>query len=123
MKILGGIILVVLTLVGCAPSEKSSPEEEAEFQRLSAGALFLQQSMRDPESLVFESAMVIKETDAACYEYRARNGFGGMTSGRAVQVGKTFLTNEMAGFTKIWNKNCANRSGREKGHLMKYVLR
>jgi len=44
MKILGGIILVILGLaligsLGSKRSEKTSPEEEAEFQRLSADAL------------------------------------------------------------------------------------
>lgn len=71
--------------------------------------------MRDPESFKLESALVINGTGAVCYDYRARNGFGGLNVGHAVLSpdGKTFKTNEEDGFTKLWNKECVNKTGKE----------
>jgi hypothetical protein len=117
-------VVFAATLFGCSPGEKaqSSPEEEARFKHLAIGALAIREAMRDPESLVIDSAMFMTETKAGCYEYRARNGFGGMNRGKAVLTEKAFKTNDMSGFSSLWNKNCAKRSGEEKGRLMKYVL-
>jgi hypothetical protein len=121
---LPGIVIFMFLLAACSPGEnqKTSPEEEARFKHLAIGAIALKKSMRDPESLVIDSAMFMSDTKAGCYEYRARNGFGGMNRGKAVLTEKDFKTNEMSGFSSFWNKNCANRSGEEKGRLMKYVL-
>lgn len=79
------------------------------------GAILLKKSMRDPDSFKLESAYVIEKTSAVCYEYRAKNGFGGVNIGRAVfsGEGKGFKTSEMEGFTRRWNKECAGKSGSE----------
>lgn len=92
--------------------------------RAAAGAKLLKQSMRDPASFKLESALVIAGTDAVCYEYRAKNGFGGTNVGRAVLApdGKTFKTNEMDGFTQLWNKECANKPGTDAATAINWLV-
>ncbi len=52
------------------------------------------------------------EDGAVCYDYRAQNGFGGMNLGHAVLSPKgQFKANESSGFTSLWNKECANKTG------------
>lgn len=88
---------------------------DAAVQRAALGAQILKKSMRDPESFKLESALVIEKTGAVCYDYRARNGFGGINVGHAVlgPDGKKFMTNEMEGFSAFWNRECANKPGQE----------
>lgn len=87
--------------------------KDAAVQRATVGAIALKKAMRDPDSFKLESAIVIDGTGAACYEYRAKNGFGGTNVGHAVLStdGKTFKTSEMHGFTKLWNHECAGKNG------------
>jgi len=94
------------------------------IQRASSGAIILKKSMRDPDSFKLESALVINGTGAVCYDYRAKNGFGGTNVGHAVLSadGKQFRTSEMDGFTKIWNKECANKSGTEAATAIRWFV-
>lgn len=73
----------------------------------------LKQAMRDPDSFKLSQALVIDGTGAVCYEYRARNGFGGMNVGHAVisPDGKTFKAENDSGYRALWNKECANKEG------------
>ncbi|NJO35715.1 MAG: zinc ribbon domain-containing protein [Rhodospirillales bacterium] len=86
---------------------------DAAVQRASVGAKLLKKAMRNPESFKLESALVIESTGAACYEYRAQNGSGGMNTGQAVLSGdaKLFKTDEMDGFARLWNEECAGKVG------------
>ena len=90
-------------------------KEDAATQRAAAGAVLLKKAMRDPDSFKLESALVIDGSGAVCYNYRAKNGFGGVDRGHAVLStdGKRFKTDDMDGFTTLWNKECANKSGSE----------
>jgi hypothetical protein len=52
---------------------------------------------------------------AVCYQYRARNGFGGMNVEQAVMNPKLqFRTSEQPGFARLWNRHCANRDGEDR---------
>lgn len=95
-------------------AENKKKDDEA-IQKATIGAIALKKAMRDPESFKLESALVINGTGAVCYDYRARNGFGGVNVGHAVLSadGKRFKTNEEDGFTKLWNKECVNKTGKE----------
>lgn len=95
-------------------AENKKKDDEA-IQKATIGAIALKKAMRDPESFKLESALVINDTGAVCYDYRARNGFGGVNVGHAVLAsdGKRFKTNEEDGFTKLWNKECVNKTGKE----------
>lgn len=79
----------------------------------------LKKAMRDPDSFKLESALMIDATGAVYYEYRARNGFGGLNVGVAVIScdGKHFKVKENDGnsFVALWNKECANKAGTEIG--------
>ncbi len=97
------------------PDRKVQSETDKAIDRAIAGALTLKQSMRNPDSFKLSSVLVIKGSGAACYEYRAQNGFGGMNIGHAVlsSRGRDLRTNEMPGFRKLWKKECANKEGEE----------
>jgi hypothetical protein len=138
---LGAVILSALSGVfssgsGTGTSATSSPskppettEQKAErerkdaaVERAAAGAVILKKTMRDPESFKLESALVIDRTGAVCYDYRAKNGFGGTNVGHAVlgADGKTFKTSEMDGFARLWNKECAGKSGTEAATAIRW---
>ncbi len=120
---LGIIILASLSSIfsssapppGTPEQAAAKKKEDEAVQRATVGAVALKKAMRDPESFKLESALVINGTDAVCYDYRAKNGFGGMNVGHAVLSadGKRFKTSEMDGFAKLWNKECAGKSGTE----------
>lgn len=106
-----------------APAKQQlTPEEAAEkekkdkaVQLAAAGAATLKKTMRDPDSFELESALVIEESGAVCYTYRARNGFGGMNRDNAVLAdgGKKFLTSDSEGFVDLWNQECGGKSGQD----------
>lgn len=105
-------------------AEKKKQDEAV--QRAVAGAAVLKKAMRNPDSFKLESALVIDRSGAVCYDYRAQNGFGGISVGHAVLApdGKRFLISENDGgvFTRLWNKECANKRGTESGALIRQVL-
>lgn len=126
MVLLGVIVLgVFASMIGPKappppPTPAPTPEQVAakkkqneSIARAQAGAAMLKQAMRDPDSFKLSQALVIDGTGAVCYEYRARNGFGGMNIGHAVisSDGKTFKTENDAGYHNLWNKECANKEG------------
>lgn len=116
MKIFTIGLLVSVMLVGCQPNRpqtEAEKEHERTFQLAVAGAAVIRDAQRDPDSFQVESAYVVKDTDALCYEYRSRNGFGGMNRARAVIdiKGDKIITDEAPGFRKAWNKECANKEG------------
>lgn len=123
--------LAALTPEQRIEEEKNAAMEAAEkrrkddaIQRASSGAIVLKKSMRDPDSFKLESALVINGTGAVCYDYRAKNGFGGTNVGHAVLSadGKQFRTSEMEGFTKMWNKECAHKSGTETATAIRWFV-
>ena len=98
-----------------AQQRATKARDDAAVERARAGAVALKKSMRNPDSFTLESALVIEGTNAVCFQYRGQNGFGGMNAGQAVlgRDGKSFLTNEMKGFTGLWNRDCAKQRGTE----------
>jgi len=101
-------------------------KQDAAVQRAVAGASVLKKSMRNPDSFKLESALVIDQSGAVCYDYRAQNGFGGVNVGRAALApdGSKFLTRESDGdaFVRFWNKECAKKSGTEVGALARQMI-
>ena len=95
-----------------SPEQKAADQKKEErFQRAVAGAKQLQQSMRNPDSFKLAQVLIMDD-GAVCYDYRAQNGFGGMNLGHAVLSPKgQFKANESSGFTSLWNKECANKTG------------
>lgn len=114
--------VAVLAGVALAVTASAQKPEDRAVQRAALGAKALKNSMRNPDSFKLESALVIDETFAVCYEYRSQNGFGGMNRGQAVLArdGKRFLTNEMDGFGKLWNRECAGKRGSEAATAIRW---
>lgn len=109
------------------PSE--TPEQIADrkkkdlyIQRASIGAIALKKASREPEDFKLESAFVIENTGAVCYSYREKNEFGGVNIGSAVLSadGKQLKTYEENGFSKLWNKECANKTGTEAATAIRW---
>jgi hypothetical protein len=78
------------------------------FPSAALGAQILKKGMRNPAS--FELIEVgMSSTGAACYKYRAQNGFGGMNVAEAVW-GNTFKTSDQDGFSEAWNRDCGGKT-------------
>ena len=108
--------------VSHAEQEKKA-KDERQFQFAVGGAKQLKEAMRNPDSFKLSNVLFMDD-GAICYEYRSQNGFGGMNVGRAVLTAKgTVKTNEMDGGTKLWNRECANKSGYDKTWEINYAIR
>jgi len=86
------------------PSAEEVASEER-FQKVVAYGQILKASMREPKSIEWISILSNNDASIICYVYRGKNGFGG-TSIENVSV----VNGEMHTESKIWNKNCANKS-------------
>lgn len=84
--------------------------DDRKWNLVFAGQEMLKKMMRDPDSLAFDRVLYTDD-GSVCYEYRAKNGFGGMSKGAAVFSDKGFITNEADGFEPIWSEKCAGKNG------------
>jgi hypothetical protein len=127
-KFVGGFILVLVicgvigaimsptpsTPVVSAAQQAANQKDEAAFQRAVAGAKQLRNAMRNPNSFKLGETLIMDD-GAVCYDYRSQNGFGGMNVGHAVlSPSGQFKTDELNGFTAMWNKECAKHTGTDK---------
>ena len=62
--------------------------------------------LRDPDSVEWKQKYVNLKTNAICYSYRAKNGFGGYVDDGMVIVGDKITSSN-----KVWNKHCADGNG------------
>jgi hypothetical protein len=96
-------------------------KSELRFQLAVLGAKALRNSARNPDSFKLSQARLMDD-GAACYTYRAQNGFGGMNIGHAVlSPAGTILSEDAAGFTRLWNKECRGKTGEEKAWEVGYA--
>jgi hypothetical protein len=74
------------------------------------GALRLKEGMRDPDSFVLEDVVASADGTHACYDYRARNGFGGMNREHAFAYPAlgVVMTSGNKGFAAAWNRECTH---------------
>jgi len=104
-------------------TDKNSFPDGAAIARAANAAIELKHAMRDPDSFQLSSVSIIYPTKAACYEYRSRNGFGGMNVGQAVLSPKgLFKTNGMDGFRALWKSECTGKRGYEEADAVTYLL-
>jgi hypothetical protein len=98
-----------------SPAEQAANQkDEATFQRAVMGVKQLRSSMRNPDSFKLGQSLIMND-GAVCYDYRAQNGFGGMNVGHAVLAPNgQFKSGESSGFSALWNKECAKKSGTDK---------
>lgn len=83
-------------------AEKARKEkEERQFQKVAGMAMTIKKAMRDPDSLTWESIRANDDASIVCFEYRAKNGFGGMNKEMAIVAnGKADQK------ASSWNKHC-----------------
>jgi hypothetical protein len=110
-----------------APSKPKSPEEQAREQgiaRASVAAKALRQAARNPDSFVLEKALVMPN-GAACLEYRAQNGFGGMSREQAVVPADSdkLLATGAGGFDSAWNSQCAGKTGADVTYQVRQYMK
>lgn len=122
-----GIIMALIN--PGSPSTPPSPaelqrkaKEDTQFQASVGAAKRLMEAMRNPASFKLSSALFMKD-GAVCFEYHAENGFGGMNVGQAVLTPRgTIKTNEMEGYKRLWNLECAGKSGDDKTWEVNYGI-
>jgi len=115
-------VVLLFAVVMCRKDEKPPEpksaielEEEQELKTAIAGAMTIKKALKDPESMSIARVFITEPHGAVCYEYRARNSFGGMGFARAAIAAdrKAMLTSENKGFVKLWNQECADKYYRE----------
>lgn len=92
-----------------SPTQTEIPQEK-QFNHAVGGAVMLRERTRDPDSLKITSALVMPD-DTVCYEYRSRNGFGGMGNATAMLFAGILLSHEDADYRKLWKSYCAGHIG------------
>lgn len=85
-----------------APPSNSKANQRATLAGIAVASL--RQSLRNPESLKVESALVDDGAKHACITYRAQNGFGGTNFSHVV-----FTSAGGDQSPGAWNRHCANR--------------
>lgn len=100
-----------------AADARKAAEQEAGLRRGAAAvaAKHLRDAMHDPKSFQLEQAIVMAD-GAACYTYRANNGFGALRRHTAVlTLAGSMLTSDAHGdaFAAAWKKACTGRTGED----------
>lgn len=87
IKVGAAIALGVIALAVIGGAYKSRPSQSGAAVAGQAiadaanGALAIRGTMRDPDSFKLASMLIVPKTGTVCYEYRAKNGFGGTDVG------------------------------------------
>lgn len=113
LAVLGGVINKMTGVDQPKPASVEDPKQEQAVKIALVGAGLLKKGMRDPDSFKLQQVLVMDKTNAVCYDYNARNGFGGYNHGQAVLSPdlKNFKTSEQNGFHQLWNKWCGDKQG------------
>lgn len=80
-------------------------QKERRFQFIVLLARSIKDAARDPDSLVWDDITADDDANVVCFEFRAKNGFGGMNREFAV-----YAKEKMSQSANSWNKSCANKS-------------
>jgi hypothetical protein len=107
---------IIVSIVNKPTQSEPAPSaaEEAKFQLAVAGAKQLRDSMRNPDSFKLGQTLIMSD-GSVCYDFRAQNGFGGMNVDHAVVTPSgQFKSSESSGFTALWKKECAGKTGVDK---------
>jgi hypothetical protein len=94
-----------------AAANAETEKDNVYFQFAVQGVKALRDEMRNPDSFKLSQAILMPD-GAACYTYRAQNGFGGMNEGYFVlPPDGQGRTNEEDGFSSAWKKECVKQGG------------
>lgn len=105
-SVYGGSAAPSAKAIASAPTKTPSQladeaKKERAFQRTAALAGALKRSLRDPDSLVWESIHANADASVACFAYRAKNGFGGMNREFVV-----YADGKASQKPADWNRKC-----------------
>lgn len=95
------------TSTATAPTPKTTPAEEKEFQTVVGSLVWIKENMKNPKSFELVSAQMIGGK-ALCIEYRGTNSFNAVVLNRRV-----ITDNVNSAESKDWNRECAGRSGKD----------
>jgi hypothetical protein len=98
-------IVIVAPLLTLLAEAQSIQPEVAQAVR---GSVLLRNQMRNPDSFVIERVFTLKNKKGAeitCFEYRSRNGFGGMDRVTALYTGKPHVDMGGLGGSCVVTKN------------------
>jgi hypothetical protein len=85
-----------------AADEKARKERNFQFTVLLAKSI--RESVRDPDSLVWEGITANDDSSIVCFQFRAKNGFGGYNRESA-----TYANGKLGQSAASWNKHCAKK--------------
>lgn len=88
-----------------AEEKAEADRKEKDFQTVLAGAKWLKDSMKKPETFELLDASMI-DSKVICFQYKARNSWNDVAKGYHV-----ITDNLNSGEASAWNKHCANKSG------------
>lgn len=102
-----GVVAQIITGGANPAAQAESPRDKQKSHRdyqayLSAKAL--KASLRNPDSLSFESILANDDGSIICMTYRAQNGFGGMNIGHVV-----FKDGDPSESHASWHAHCAGK--------------
>lgn len=90
------------------PKSSISPEElkrkELESNRthlVITATKSVKMGIRNPDSVKWETVIANEDGSVICLQYRAQNGFGGLSRGYV-----TFVRNKPSESSTVWNKQC-----------------
>lgn len=130
-QIIAAVILAVLVIAGYGiyswlggdkSGESISVKTEAQIAsdaRLNKVILYgaaLKENMREPNSVDWVGIYANDDGSTICFEYRARNGFGGMSFGQTVIVDGQTRTEP-----SDWNKYCASQPMQDLTGIRRYI--
>lgn len=97
------VVQCSLSMPSSTPAQKPAvdPVAEARFQKTARMADAIKKALREPESVVWEAILANDDASVICFEYRARNGFGGMAKEFTV-----FAEKKASQDVSVWNKYC-----------------
>ena len=101
---------VIGQIASGGPNQNAQPESAQDKQtkhrdyQAYLAAKALKSSLRNPDSLSFESILASDDGNVICMKYRAQNGFGGMNLGHVV-----FKDGEPSEKRAAWQSNCAHK--------------
>lgn len=116
---LGGVLALLVMWANqgqhSAPSQPMTPADRTFAEGLLHAQTMtrvLKQNMRNPDSFTVRKAYVMDD-GAVCVEYTAQNGFGGFNRESVVYAGGQLLQETDDQFRRVWNRDCADRTGRD----------
>jgi hypothetical protein len=135
LKFLLGLAVFFAIIIGFGPSRDNdplppplTPEERAARDRtiaekaqrdrrigqIAVAVRSLREAMHDPGSFKLTKALVM-EGATGCFEYRAKNGFGGVRQGQAVYHEGTLATSDdrSGRFRSTWKRYCQGKIGQD----------